>query len=310
MSLRVKRAGTCSLLVDAGRPHSLHLGLPYSGPADVTSWQLGNALVGNMQTEEMTALEVSLLGPVLEATDSHEVVVFGTPFELKLQRANLDRVSLQTGHTFHMEPGDTLHINGLLGNHGMRAYVCVKGGFQTPLIMESTSALEPLKNNSMLEALPAPARRGRWVKLDPWPDAPPLHTIRMLPGTHLTKVLRTQLQKARFEVKSESNRMGLRLTSNIELNSDVAELVSAPVTPGTLQLPAGGQPLLLGVEAQTIGGYPRLGHVITPDLDQIGQLRPGATLRFQLIELEQAQQLGESRSQWLAHWLQRIHLAP
>ncbi|HQR43057.1 MAG TPA: KipI antagonist, partial [Gemmatales bacterium] len=83
-------------------------------------------------------------------------------------------------------------------------------------------------------------------------------------------------------MKSESNRMGLRLTSNIELNSDVAELVSAPVTPGTLQLPAGGQPLLLGVEAQTIGGYPRLGHVITPDLDQIGQLRPGATLRFQL----------------------------
>jgi allophanate hydrolase subunit 2 len=310
MSFRVRRAGTYSLLVDAGRLHALHLGLPRSGPADVASWQLGNALVGNVNPDEMTALEVTLFGPELEATESHEVVVYGAPFAITVQRANFEKISIQSGHSFHLEAGDTLQINGLLGNHRLRAYVCIRGGLRAPVVMGSTSGLETITTATILEAPPGPHRLSRWVKLDPWPDAPPLHTVRLLPGTHLTKALRTSLTKTLLTVKPESNRMGLRLESSISLKSDAGELVSAPVTPGTLQLPSGGEPLLLGVDAQTIGGYPRLGHVITPDLDLIGQLRPGASLRIQFVDLDEAQRLAESHRQWLSQWVQRLQLAP
>ena len=68
--------------------------------------------------------------------------------------------------------------------------------------------------------------------------------------------------------------------------------------------PIGGR--LLGVDAQTIGGYPRLGHVIAADLDRIGQLHPGESLRFVTVTLEEAERLNLSHQQWMRSWLERI----
>ena len=306
MALVVKRPGAYSLLVDAGRPHALHLGLSRGGPADVTSWKLGNALVGNFDPPNMTALEVTLHGPVLEASALHELVVFGATFDIKLLHSGGNQTTIQTGHTFMMQPGDTLHIDGCSSQAGLRAYLCIRGGFQTPLILDSQSGLEPLHGNQTLEATSSSLHRSRFILPIPWPDAAPPGMLRLLAGTHLTKTLRAELQKAQFEVRPESNRMGLRLESTITWPTRTAELVSAPVTPGTLQLPPGGQPLLLGVNAQTIGGYPRLGHVVEADLDALGQLRPKDVIRFRLVDLPEAERLAASRRKWLHDWLERI----
>ena len=209
------------------------------------------------------------------------------------------------GHVFTVEAGDEVTIQGIDTNTGLRAYVCIADGFKTQTSMLSN---EPVKQGDTLDC-PETAHKlpQRWVIPEPWKETAPAGTVRLTPGTHLTKKFKELLLETRFTIRPESNRMGLRLSSKAAWPSDGKELVSAPVVPGTLQLPGGGQPILLGVDAQTIGGYPRLGHVITADLDRVGQLRPGDTIRFTLVTLEEAERLEQSRQQWLRSWLERIH---
>ena len=90
-----------------------------------------------------------------------------------------------------------------------------------------------------------------------------------------------------FVVAAESDRMGVRLTGPKLLRSD-DELVSEPVTPGTIQVPASGDPILLMGDCQTIGGYAKLAHVITVDLPRAAQLRPGDSVRFRQVPLAEA----------------------
>lgn len=309
MAFLVRRPGVYSLLVDAGRPGRQHLGVPRGGPADRTAWQLGNALVGNVPTA--TALEVTLHGPTLEATARHRLVVYGAPFIVKHHKAATGATEkIAAGHVFTVESGDEIQLPRLAESPGVRAYVCVPGGFQGETVLGSRTALEPLKASQTLDcAEVAGLSSPRWFRLEPWPDAPPREAVRLLPGTHLSRSARKLLLTTSFSVSPDSNRMGVRLTSPVRWADSNRELVSAPVVPGTVQLPAGGQPIVLGVDAQTIGGYPRLGHVISADLDRLGQLRPGDKVRFQLVTPEEADTLRESHERWLRLWLQRLRHA-
>src|SRR6185312_1901394 len=90
-----------------------------------------------------------------------------------------------------------------------------------------------------------------------------------------------------FRVGSRSDRMGLRLDGDpIAIASSPGRL-SAPVAPGAVQL-AGGQLILLGVAGGTMGGYPHIAHVISADIDRLGQLRPGDVIRFRVVTLDEA----------------------
>jgi 5-oxoprolinase (ATP-hydrolysing) subunit C len=304
MSLIVRRPGTYSLLVDGGRPQSLHVGIPYAGPADNAAWQLGNALVGNHEPTKMIALEVTLQGPILEATARHSLVVMGAAFVIQHRLSGTPTSKMvPVGHVFTVEAGDELTIQGI-DSVGLRAYLCVADGFT---VQSSMLTNEPIKMSNTLACHETTRRMShRWVIPEPWPDAAKTGNVRLTTGTHLSKKLKELLLETKFTVRPESNRMGLRLASKTTWPSDGKELVSAPVVPGTLQLPGGGQPILLGVDAQTIGGYPRLGHVIAADLDRVGQLRPSDSLRFSLVTLDEAEQIEQSRQQWLRSWLERI----
>lgn len=310
MSLIVRRPGTSSLIVDGGRPHTLHVGIPRGGPADTASWQLGNSLLGNTDSQ-MAALEITLLGPILEATARHTLVIYGAAFATQHKKtATRENKTIPPGHLFTVEGGDEVQIQGIEARTGLRAYLCVAGGFIAPKLADSQSGLEPVKEGDVLSCgETASPIRHRWMQEKLWADAPPGNTLRILTGTHLNKKLSEPLLGTKFTIRPESNRMGLRLASNVHWPSDGKELVSAPVVQGTLQLPSGGQPILLGVDAQTIGGYPRLGHVIEADLDCIGQLRPGESVRFAKVTLEEAERLAQSRRQWLRTWLERIRLS-
>lgn len=308
MGFVVRRTGVYSLLVDAGRPGWQHLGVPRGGPADRSAWQLGNALVGN--DPNTTALEITLQGPNLEATGRHRLVVHGAAFAVKHWKAAAREMELvPPGHVFTVDSGDEVQLPRLTGQHGVRAYVCVQGGFQTETLLGSQTALDPLKTSQQLACVEARGSWLRWIRLDPWPDAPPRGRLRLLPGAHLTRSLRKQLLATAFRVSQDSNRMGVRLTSSAQWPAAGRELLSAPVVPGTVQLPGGGQPIVLGVDAQTIGGYRQLGHVITADLDRLGQLRPGETVHFQCVTLDQAEALRDSHDRWLRQWLERLRYA-
>ncbi len=112
------------------------------------------------------------------------------------------------------------------------------------------------------------------------------------------------LESGEYRVSSRSNRMGLRLEGPpiAALDKTFPTGPPRPVAPGAIQI-AGGRPIVLGVAGGTMGGYLHLAHVITTDLDRIGQLRPGDPVTFRRIEVEEARQLDRLRRLELSRWL-------
>jgi antagonist of KipI len=121
-------------------------------------------------------------------------------------------------------------------------------------------------------------------------------TLRIIPGKTWSDETGRKLRSENFSVAMNSDRMGLRLEGAriVDANKD-AELVSEAVTPGTIQLPRDGTPILLLADCQTIGGYPKLAHVITVDLARAAQLQPLDEVRFELTTLESARELLRER---------------
>jgi 5-oxoprolinase (ATP-hydrolysing) subunit C len=111
-----------------------------------------------------------------------------------------------------------------------------------------------------------------------------------------------------YEVTPASNRMGLRL-KGIPLARRAGELVSEAVAPGAVQVTNDGLPIVLGVDGQTIGGYPKVAHVIRADLDRLAQLRPGDRVRFARVSSEEAEAGARDRTAFLREWLTRLRVA-
>ncbi|MBL8824127.1 MAG: biotin-dependent carboxyltransferase family protein [Planctomycetia bacterium] len=307
MTLKILRPGTYSILTGPLRLGSMHQGVPRGGPADRHSWIIGNALVGNesgTESDACIALEITLTGPLLQAMQPVTLVLAGSAFDMKLESNRGSRL-LQPGHVFEMHEGDILDIAEC--KQGMRAYLCTPGGFQSTEL-NGGIVRAPLKPADMLLTHSIARNRfhNRWIEPEVWPDQSPLGTLRMLSGTHCEKKWLQQLLQATFTVSKDSSRMGIRLTTNLKRQQKSDTMLSSPVVPGTLQWPNGGAPILLGVDAQSIGGYPRYGHVVSADMDALGQLKAGEAIRFQLVNLQEAEQLRQSRNRWQQLWVNRL----
>jgi len=288
--------GLCTLVVDRGRPRTRRLGVPVGGAADRFALAIGNGLVGN--DPEAAALEVCLAGPTLAADADLACVLFGAPFEMRT-----DRRPLTAGTTFTLHKGETLTVGGTA--EGSRAYLCVRGGILTPMILDSRSSLAPLKAGDKL-----PCRAGaiapRFIDLPREEDS----TLRVLRGGQADWFPAGALAGRSFAVTPASSRMGVRLRGE-PLPVPQREMTSEPVCPGTVQVTRDGQCIILGADGQTIGGYPKVAHVIDADLDRVGQLRPGEAVSFEYVSGEEAEALSRQRSAALREWLLRLRtLAP
>jgi 5-oxoprolinase (ATP-hydrolysing) subunit C len=111
-----------------------------------------------------------------------------------------------------------------------------------------------------------------------------------------------------YEISAASNRMGLRLKGN-PLTRKPGELLSEAVAPGAVQITNDGLPIVLGVDGQTIGGYPKVAHVIRADLDLLAQLRPGERVQFKRVSPEEAETAARERAAFLREWLKRLRIA-
>lgn len=301
MTLRILEAGWQTLVVDFGRPSYRSLGVSIGGAADRTSLAIGNALVGN--PPDAAALEVCLAGPRLQTDCPLACVLFGAPFEIWT-----DRRQLQPGKTFTLLPDEELRIGGTA--HGMRAYFCVRGGFDVPQILGSRSSLEPLRAGAIL---PCTAGRSQQRYIGPlWAEDIGRLTsrdghasvVRVVGGPQADWFSPNDLFRD-FIVSPTSNRMGLRLLSE-PLDVPPRELVSEPVCPGSIQVTREGQCIVLGVDGQTIGGYPKIAQVISADLDLLGQLRPGDTIRFSRIGLQEAEAIYRQKRKVVQEWVARL----
>ena len=87
------------------------------------------------------------------------------------------------------------------------------------------------------------------------------------------------------------------------------ELASEAVAPGAVQVTNDGLPVVLGVDGQTIGGYPKVAHVVRADLDRLARLRPGDRVRFVRVTPAEAETAAKERAAFLAEWLGRLRVA-
>ena len=305
MTLRVERAGLLTTVQDLGRWGFQHHGVSPGGAMDPTALRVANLLVGN--AEGAAGLEVTLTGPTLVAEAPALVAVTGGDLG-----AQVNGIAVPGWRAVLLAAGDALSFGG--GPTGARAYIAIAGGVDVATIMGSRStdlmagmgclSGRALQRGDMIPvgvASPAGARTtarlvgaGRRVA---WWGASPTVTraslrdpiIRMVRGPEhdwFPADARAALRDVRWRVTDRSNRMGIRLDGGAVRLAEPRELVSSPVTAGTIQVPPGGKPIILMADRQTVGGYPRIAQVVEADLSLLAQLAPGASL--QLVEVTPA----------------------
>lgn len=280
--LTVVRPGMLSTVQDLGRWGHQHDGVPVAGPMDAYSHRLANRLVGN--ADDAAALEVTLLGPELQADGDVMCAVAGASFTLT---AGSRRVPMHCAFT--LKSGERLRFGERIS--GARASLAVRGGISVDAVFGSRAtslisrmgpfdgrALRPGDVLPVGDATSSARRAGRPLSV-PAGGA----TLRVILGPHegmFTAAGIDALLSGRFRVTPQSNRMGYRLEGPRIEHAAGADILSDATPMGSLQVPASGQPILLMADRQTTGGYPKIATVITADLPLAGQLAPGDWIEF------------------------------
>ena len=318
--------GLLTTVQDLGRPGHRHLGVPGCGAADRDALRVANVLVGN--AEDAAGLEFTLIGATLRLRRARIVALTGGECE-----ARCGSLPLPMWRPVALRAGAEIEIARV--RRGARAYLAIAGGIAVEPALGSRStdlrAAYGGHEGRALRArdrLPLGASRGGhpdlWARLEgtnaplaaaPWWVAPTedlrgdVAMLHLLPGKDVRtldpRVLRA-LRDGIWTVGADSDRMGLRFDGPPIPHSTYAERVSEPVLPGAIQLPPDGRPIVLGVDAQTVGGYPVVGQVIRADMNLTMQLKPGDRVRPVLVTPEAAEYAWQVRQRDFARMREAI----
>ena len=299
--IEVVDPGLLTLVQDAGRRGVAALGVPAAGPADPESMQLANRLVGN--PDGAACIEVTARGPTLRVRHrTHLAVVGATADDVDV---HVDGHPASPDVVVPVEPGQTVTIGRVRA--GLRAYVALAGGIETPLVVGSRSSdllsglgPGPLVVGDLL-GLGVPGRpHGLLTRPTPAPGRGPAR-IRVVPGPHAFPPSAVdRLCSTEWSVAGDSNRVGLRLGGGHLSGAGRPEVTSTGMVTGAVQVPPDGSPIVLMVDHATLGGYPVIACVISADLARIGQLRPGDHLVFSPTTPERARREYQRRARALA----------
>lgn len=306
----VKKAGMLSLLLDAGRYGYHHLGLTTAGPLDFLAFYWANRLVNN--EKNLTSIEISLGGLTLLASTTTSVAITGAETPCKL---NGELIEQWRSHS--IEPGDSLEIG--FCRQGTRCYLAVAGGFDIEPTFGSTSTVlrektgglngDKLQVGDILPCFDQAIDHHQRLADRHRPDYPEKVLLRVVPGYQHQSFAYDQQHNfyhSDYQLSEHCDRMGFRLQGPA-VNSKLTRLLSEGICHGAVQVPADGQPIVLMNDRPTIGGYPKLGSVIPQDTARLSQLRPGATVGFHAISLDQAYNLHQLQQKKLAETeLQRL----
>jgi antagonist of KipI len=303
-TLVVEHPGLQTSVQDLGRPGCGPVGVSPSGAADAVSLRLANLLVGNPAAA--AALEMTLLGGSYIFPEGAVVALAGADFG-----ATLDGRPLETGVPHAVMPGGKLSLGQT--RSGARCYLAIAGGVCVAPVLGSASTHllgglggfkgRALQKGDVLE-IGAPAKQLPRRKLTAKAQEAfrPRKTLRVTEGPQfdwfLDAAQHALLQNA-FRVTEEADRMGLRLEGRVLARRAAKEMISEGVSLGAVQVTPSGQAILLFVEQQTAGGYPKIANVIGADLFCIGQLRPRDEIGFARVTLAEARELWIEQQQLL-----------
>jgi antagonist of KipI len=272
------------------------MGVSPSGAADAISIRLGNRLLGN--AEGAAGLEMTLLGGTFVFPEGAAVALAGSDFE-----ATLDGKPVELWTALEAKPGQVLRLGPT--RSGARCYLCVRGGIEAQLFLgsASTHVLSGLgghegralrKGDVLRIGTSNPGTPKRRLSMQALGKLSPRKVLRVTPGPQsdwFAEDSQRVLYTEAYRVAEESNRMGMRLEGAAISAPPGGEMISEGVALGAVQVPEEGRPIILFVEQQTTGGYPKIANVISADFHTLGQLRPRDEIRFERVGWETARAL-------------------
>ncbi|NER11396.1 biotin-dependent carboxylase uncharacterized domain-containing protein [Muriicola jejuensis] len=275
--LKVVKSGFFTSIQDNGRYGYRHLGVPVSGSMDQPASRLANAMLEN--PEEAAVLEITMSGPVLEFTKDTWIAIAGANLSPKLNEVDIDN------HSVHrIRSGDRLAF----GKHidGLRGYVAVKGGFDTPEVLKSRSFYKPITEKDHLVAgMEVPYKEVTEFEVKISHVIPSeIHKVLKLsagPGPEFDILDDNQkelLFNQSFTIAMENNRMAYQLQET--LGSHQHPMLTSATMPGTVQMTPGGKLIILMRDGQTTGGYPRILQLTEDSVNKLAQKTFGDTLYF------------------------------
>lgn len=288
-AFEVLAPGAFTTVQDSGRWGHQFRGVPVSGAYDQAALAWANHLVGNDPGD--AALEITLMGPRLKALRPVVIALAGSDLGL-----TIDGKPAPTHQALALIPGQVLGFRGPRRG-GARAVLALAGGAANEKLLDSRSTY-------LLGRMGAPLTKGQVVRLGPGPlppagvSCPALEepgavlTLRVVPGPNQEFFSPEGIEtffNAQYELTAQADRRGARLQGPALsfAPGSPASLVSEPNTPGVIQVPSGGQPIIM-LREQTVGGYPKIATVFGPDLNRLARAQSGQAIRFTALDANQA----------------------
>ena len=293
----VLRPGINSTFQDLGRRHLYHVGLPFSGAMDQRNFLISNSLVGNKKDEAV--LEFAYQGPLLKVKNDNIIFAIAGNVNFKIKKKMLEIIDGECYKTYLLNKDDELNI--ISTNQSVYGYLAVSSGFKVEKFMGSystTTRAEVGGNNgnkiSVNQKIYINNSKGilKNKKINFLNSK--IQFIRILKGTnfdYFTKKSIKNFFSEDFTVTKLTDRMGMRLKGPILDNNKETNIRSEGLIKGVIQVPADGNPIIMLSDHGTIGGYPKIGVVISADYDKLVQLPPNAKIKFKLVDLDEAEKL-------------------
>ena len=304
--LLVLQCSPGTTIQDLGRIGYRRYGVTRGGAMDPVALRIANCLVGN--PFDTAAIELNVGGADFRvACDSMRVALHGGDFVLAI-----NGMPAPVSTSLHLHKGDIISIGR--GRHRIRSYLAIEGGLDIQPTLGSCATHirarlggldgAPLETGQELALRQSKATKRKECSL-PYSAFPkPRRQFRVILGPQAHRFtdggIHTLLQSTAFRIDKDSDSVGYRLSGQrLEYIGD-GNIVSDPVVPGCIQVPASGLPLILMADCPTTGGYPKIATVISCDLPDLAQLPPGSEVSFRAVSLEEAQFARQQRQQWLA----------
>lgn len=296
MSFKVIKAGFYSTVQDVGRFGFADKGLAKSGVLDEHAYRWANYLLDNHQTDAV--LEITFGDCCLEALQDVVIAITGADMQF-----TINGEAKSNWHSYSVQAGDQLCWK--TAQTGMRAYLAVQGGFTTPAMFNAraVNTREQLgKHLQIGDVLPfktaTETLATRCVPQDYQADyTKPLY-LHLLPSYQFEQFSPEQVKtffKNTYQISQQSDRTGYRLIGK-PIDDIPPKMTSEGMVVGSVEVTPQGLPIILMNDAPTIGGYPKIGTVVSEDLAKLAQRPPNTEVRFTLTNIHEAQQ---RKRQWL-----------
>ena len=294
----ILRPGINTTIQDNGRNHMYHLGITVSGAIDQRNYKLSNKLVNNNLNDAV--IEFAYQGPLLKLKNGkiNFSITGDVLFKIIKQNSKIEDGVCYKNYIL----GDEDQIDIISTKNTAYGYLSVNGGFELEKVWNSYSTNTKANvgsNNGKKYSIEdkifiknSNLQISKEIKIN-YNDLSD-NIIRVIKGTnfdYFSNEAQNSFFNKEFSVTKLADRMGIRLSGHNLENIINTNIKSEGLVRGTIQVPADGNPIIMLSDHGTIGGYPKIGVVISADLDRVGQLTPGSAINFKEVSLEEAQNI-------------------